>query len=156
MRKRSFSNNVLEEKCRFLFEISLPFISPGFDAGGKVLGVAVRPPRIWYNGHVFFLPTAFLLLQIAPLLSHFCRSLSFHNFLRSVASLFSKPIPLHFSSFRGKYSRGKYCEARILRKIIGGILEVKFFFFLPLSRNHSLVWKNIFFFLCDSRGEEEW
>lgn len=115
----------------FLSKFLSPLFHPCSTRMEKSL-VAVRPPQIWYNGHVF-LPTAFLLLQIAPLLSHFSRSLSFQNSLRSVASLFSKPIPLHFSSFRGKYSKGKYCEARILRKIIGGILEVKFFFFLPLS-----------------------
>lgn len=44
MRKRSFSNNVLEEKCRFLLEISLfPLFHPG--------STRVEKSLVWPWGH---------------------------------------------------------------------------------------------------------
>lgn len=71
-------------------------------------------------------PTAFLLLQIAPLLSHFAVVLPSRNFfLLSLLETDSTPFL--------SPSRGKIWGAGILWKIIEGILEVSsspFFFFL--------------------------
>lgn len=154
--------NVLEEKCQFssqnfsLPPLFHPFVPGGWKSPWCGLHGRLRPPQIWYNGHVFFLPTAFLLLQIAPLLSHFCP-----NPPSSPSRIFFVPSLLETYStsflFLSWKNIGGEIIARILREIIGGILEAKFFFFLPLSRNR-IVWfegKNIFFFLCDSPGEEE-
>lgn len=86
-------------------------------------------------------PTAFLLLQIAPLLSHFAVVLPSRNFfLLSFLETDSTPFL--------SPSRGKIWGAGILWKIIEGILEVSsspFFFFLPLLRNHSLAWEKKYF-----------
>lgn len=157
--------NVLEGKVSVFFSkfFSPLYSTPLFQAGGKVLGVACMAawgrrkygttvtyssyPRhfSFYKSHRFCLIFALTLPPLLPEFSSFRRFSSLETYSTSFLFLSWKNI-------------GGEIIARILREIIGGILEAKFFFFLPLSRNR-IVWfegKNIFFFLCDSRGEEEW
>lgn len=147
--------NVLEEKCQFssqnfsLPPLFLPFVPGGWKSPWCGLHGRLRPPQIWYNGHVFFLPTAFLLLQIAPLLSHFCpnppSSPSRIFFVPSL--LFSRNL-FHFISlpFVEKYRRGNYSE-NIARNNRGNIRSEVFLFLATVEKSYSLVWGKKYFLL---------
>lgn len=158
--------NVLEGKVSVFFSkfFSPPFIPP-------LCSRRVEKSLVWLAWPLEAAANMVQRSRILPThgISPFTNRTAFVSFLPYL------PLPSllpEFSSFRRFSSLETYSTsflflswkniggeiiARILREIIGGILEAKFFFFLPLSRNR-IVWfegKNIFFFLCDSRGEEE-